>query len=64
MKASGIVGSIPKMELFIADDGSPIRFTFTSEADATANGQAQHVESDSTIDVTRFGDKIVIKAPV
>jgi hypothetical protein len=64
MKTSGIVGSIPKMELFIADDGAPIRFTFTSEADATANGQAQHVESVSTVDVTKFGDKITIKAPV
>ena len=37
--------SIPQTELVIADDGSPIRFTFTSVADATANGQAQHVES-------------------
>jgi hypothetical protein len=64
MRESGTIGSIPQITLSITDAGVPLGFAFSTTAETTVNGTKQTIESASIIEITRFGEKIAIKAPV
>ena len=64
MRASGTTGTIPQITLSNTDAGIPLGFAFTTTAETTVNGTKQKIESASVIEITKFGEKIAIKAPI
>jgi len=65
MRAAGIFGSITSLGLSIEPDGTPVRITYRSEAEAPNDvGVIQHVVSTNLMQVSRWGEAIMIKPPV
>jgi hypothetical protein len=63
MKTMGIIGSIPDLQLVIGEDGVPQTIHFATTAEVASGAGTQVVETDSTVEFSKFGKKITIKAP-
>lgn len=64
MKDAGTVGSVTSYELVIDDTGVPLTIEMTTTADALMGGQTRRAETQSSVEISRFGDKIKITAPI
>ena len=64
MKQDGMHGTIDDLSVFLAPDGTPIGFRLHAIAAYTSGALAeQRVDSQTVIDISRFGEPITIKAP-
>lgn len=64
MKQDGMHGTIDGLSVFLAADGTPIGFRLHSTAAYTSGALAeQKVDSQTVIDISRFGEAITVKPP-
>jgi hypothetical protein len=64
MKEDGMHGTIDGLSVFLASDGTPIGFRLHATAAYTSGALAEKkVDSQTVIDISRFGEDITVKPP-